>query len=141
MYQLLQIPLSVLFGWFTDIGVIIASVLPNDGYVIRIILVLCGTTILGFGVSLSVLANVLMNSGEAIVKAITDKTGFKFGNVKIAFDVSCVMLAVILSLIFFSFQIVGTREGTVIAALGTGTTVKFWQKILKNSNVICQIIE
>ena len=141
MYQLLQIPLSVLFGWFTDIGVIIASVLPNDGYVIRIILVLCGTTILGFGVSLSVLANVLMNSGEAIVKAITDKTGFKFGNVKIAFDVSCVMLAVILALIFFSFQIVGTREGTVIAALGTGTTVKFWQKILKNSNVICQIIE
>ena len=52
--------------------------------------------ILGFGISLSVTANVILNSGEAFVKAISDTTHKEFGNVKIAFDVTCVILAVVL---------------------------------------------
>ena len=126
--QLLQIPLSVLFGWFTDFGVWIAGFVPNDGYMVRILLVFLGTGILGFGISLSVIANVVMNSGEAFVKAIADKTNLIFGNVKIGFDVSCVILAMILSLIFFPVRIVGTREGTIIAALCTGLVVNFFKK-------------
>ena len=126
--QLLQIPLSVLFGWFTDFGVWIAGFVPNDGYMVRILLVFLGTGILGFGISLSVIANVVMNSGEAFVKAIADKTNLIFENVKIGFDVSCVILAMILSLIFFPVRIVGTREGTIIAALCTGLVVNFLKK-------------
>lgn len=126
--QLLQIPLSVLFGWFTDFGVWIAGFVPNDGYMVRILLVFLGTGILGFGISLSVIANVVMNSGEAFVKAIADKTNLIFENVKIGFDVSCVILAMILSLIFFPVRIVGTREGTIIAALCTGLVVNFFKK-------------
>ena len=34
-----------------------------------------------------------MNSGEAFIKAVSDRTGHNFGNVKIAFDVGCVALA------------------------------------------------
>ncbi|MDE7279329.1 MAG: YitT family protein, partial [Oscillospiraceae bacterium] len=49
-----------------------------------------------------------------------------FGNVKIVFDISCVVTALLLSLIFFDFTIVGTREGTVISALLTGVIVKFF---------------
>lgn len=104
--------------------------MPNDGYMVRILLVFLGTGILGFGISLSVIANVVMNSGEAFVKAIADKTNLIFGNVKIGFDVSCVILAMILSLIFFPVRIVGTREGTIIAALCTGLVVNFFQKRL-----------
>ncbi|MBR1692112.1 MAG: YitT family protein [Lachnospiraceae bacterium] len=129
--QLLQIPLSVLFGWFTDFGVWLAAFFPNKAYVFRMILVLLGTCILGFGISLAVIANVVMNSGEAFVKAVADKTHHVFGNVKIGFDVSCVVLSVLLSLIFFPFRITGTREGTVIAALCTGLVVKFFQKRLQ----------
>ncbi len=81
------------------------------------------------GVSLSVSANVIMNSGEAFVKAISDTTNKNFGNVKIAFDVSCVVLALILSLLFFDFTIVGTREGTIISALCTGLVVKLFRKL------------
>ncbi len=130
-YQLLQIPLSVLFGWFTDLGGWLASFIPNDIYIIRVILVFLGTGILGFGISITMTANVLMNAGEAFVKAAADKTGIVFGNVKIGFDISCVVLSVILSLVFFRFQILGTREGTVIAALCTGLAVKFFQKRLE----------
>lgn len=129
--QLLQIPVSFLFGYFTDFGTWCASFIPAERYPVRLILVISGVIILGFGVSLSVIANVIMNSGEAFVKAVSDSMNKNFGNVKIAFDVSCVITAVVLSLLFFNFKIVGTREGTVIAAFCTGLAVKFFTKRLK----------
>lgn len=92
------------------------------------ILVLVGIVTLGFGVSLSVIANVIMNSGEAFVKAISDKSGIRFGNVKIGFDIGCVVIALVLSWILFNGKIVGTREGTVLTALFTGMIVNFFVK-------------
>ena len=75
-------------------------------------------------------ANVIMNSGEAFVKAISDTLDKNFGSVKVIFDVSCVAAAVILSLILYDMNIVGTREGTVISALLTGFVVKFYNNHL-----------
>lgn len=124
--QLLQVPLSFLFGWFTDLGMMIVSHIPADSYIVRLVMVIIGIVILAFGIALSVIANVIMNSGEAFVKAISDTIHKEFGNVKIIFDISCVVTALILSLIFFNFTIVGTREGTIISALLTGVVVKFF---------------
>ena len=131
LVQLLQVPLSFLFGYFTDFGLWLVSIIPIDVYVVRILMVLIGTVVLGFGISLAVIANVVMNSGEAFVKAVSDTSHKSFGNTKIAFDVSCVVVSIILSLIFFDFKIVGTREGTIIAAFGTGLVVKWFTKRLK----------
>lgn len=130
LIQLLQVPLSFLFGYFTDFGMMCAALIPADIYFVRIALVVVGVAVLGFGISLSVTANVIMNSGEAFVKAISDVLHKSFGNVKIAFDVSCVAFSIILSLIFFDFKIVGTREGTLIAAFGTGLAVKAFSRLL-----------
>lgn len=130
LIQLLQVPLSFLFGYFTDFGMWLVSFLPADAYGIRLLFIVLGTIVLGFGIALSVIANVIMNSGEAFVKALSDRIHADFGNVKIAFDISCVSLALLLSLVFFDFSIVGTREGTVIAAFSTGIVVKFFRKIL-----------
>lgn len=131
LYQLMQVPISFLFGYFTDFGMRIASFIPVSNYFSRLLMLFGGIVILGFGISLSVIADVILNSGEAIVKAIADKTGFQFGNVKIAFDIGCVTAAVIMSLVFFDMKIVGAREGTFISALLTGFTVKFFTKRLK----------
>ena len=68
MVQLLQIPLSLLFGWFTDFGLWLFSGIPTEAYLIRLILVIVGTIVLGVGVALPVRADVIMNSGEAFVK-------------------------------------------------------------------------
>lgn len=130
LIQLLQIPLSVLFGWFTDLGLWMVSFIPADSYPMRLAMVLIGIVVLGFGISLAVAANVIMNSGEAFVKAVADITHKEFGNVKIAFDIFCVLLSLVLSLIFFDFTVVGMREGTVIAAVFTGMAVKFFCKRL-----------
>lgn len=81
---------------------------------------------LAFGVSLAVIADVIMNSGEAFVKAVTDRFGGNFGSVKVGFDVACVLLSVGLSLLLFEGEIVGTREGTILTALLTGFAVKWF---------------
>lgn len=127
--QLLQLPLSVVFGVFTDLGMRIAAFIPAESYAARIFSVAAGTVILAFGISLAVTANVVMNSGEAFVKAVSDITGKNFGNLKVAFDVLCVALSVVLSLLLFNGKIVGTREGTLIAAVFTGLSVKAFVKI------------
>ena len=66
--QLLQLPLSFLFGWFTDFGLWLAGLIPVESYHVQ-------AAIMGFGVSLAVIADVVMNSGEAFVKAVSDCTG------------------------------------------------------------------
>lgn len=129
--QLLQVPLSFLFGWFTDLGMLLVAPIAVEAYPVRLLMVGIGIVILGFGISLAVIANVIMNSGEAFVKAISDTIRKEFGDVKIAFDIFCVVLALFLSLLFFDFTIVGTREGTILSALFTGFAVKCWCRVLK----------
>ena len=131
LIQLLQVPLSFLFGWFTDIGMWIVSPIPAERYPVRLLMVVIGTAVLGFGISLAVTANVILNSGEAFVKAVSDTAGKDFGNVKIAFDVTCVTLSIVLSMLFFRFRIVGTREGTIIAAFFTGVAVKYFAALVR----------
>lgn len=129
--QLLQVPLSFLFGYFTDFGLWCVSMIPNDFYPVRLIMVFAGIVILGLGIALAVIANVIMNSGEAFVKAVSDTLHKEFGNVKVVFDICNVAAAFILSLLFFDFKIVGLREGTVLSAVLTGFVVKFFSKRLK----------
>lgn len=128
--QLLQIPLSFLFGWFTDFGVWLVSFFTPANYPAKLILVIVGTIVLGFGISLAVIANVILNSGEAFVKALSDTIHKEFGNVKVVFDITCVIVAVLLSFLFFH-ALEGTREGTILAAVCTGFVVKFFNQLLQ----------
>lgn len=132
LIQLLQIPLSFVFGWFTDFGMWLMSFIPANSYLMRLTMVAIGIIILSLGISLSVVADVIMNSGEAFVKAVSDTFRKDFGNVKIALDVIYVLIAIALSLLFFDFRIVGTREGTILSALLTGIVVKFFCNHLKD---------
>ena len=124
-------PLSFLFGWFTDFGMWLVSGIPVPNYLTQIAMVLIGIAILGFGIALSVVANVILNSGEAFVKAVSDTFHLDFGNVKVVFDVSCVLIALVLSLLLFDFSVVGIREGTVISALLAGVVVKRVSKVVR----------
>ena len=131
LIQLLQIPLSFLFGAFTDLGLWLVGGVPNDVYAVQLLLVLSGIAVLGFGITLGVIADVILNSGEAFVKALADVTGRDFGSTKTIFDVSWVLLSVVLSLIFFSGRLDGTREGTILSALLVGFTVKLFRRWLQ----------
>ncbi len=48
---------------------------------------------------------------------------------KVAFDVVLVATGAVLSLLFFA-ELRDVREGTVLAAVGTGMVVAFWARVL-----------
>ena len=127
--ELLQLPLSVLFGLFTDLSVRLIEFIEPGGYIECFALVVLGTVTMALGISLTAIADIIMNSGEALVKAVSDKTGKAFGSVKIAFDASCVALAVALSFILCG-EILEVREGTLVAALLTGVFVNIFGRLL-----------
>ena len=129
--QLLQFPISLLLGVFTDVGVWMLSVIPADGYILRLLLVLISVPVLALGITLMLISNTVMNVGEAFVDVVSKALHKNFGNIKVVFDISCVTLSVLLSLLLFDLTVVGTREGTFIAAFGTGFVVKWMTKRLK----------
>lgn len=126
--ELLQLPLSVLFGLFTDLSMSILDFAEPGSYIECFALVVLGTVTMALGISLTVMADVIMNSGEALVKAVSDKTGKAFGSVKIAFDACCVALAVALSFVLCG-EILEVREGTLVAALLTGVFVNLFGRL------------
>lgn len=131
LYQLIQVPISFLFGYFTDLALKFLSNFTLDSYIESLITLVLGILVLSFGVSLTVVADVILNSGEAFVKAISDKRDLNFGRVKVGFDTFCVIIAVVLSLVFFG-SIEGTREGTILSALLTGFIVNIMLKFIKD---------
>ena len=117
--HILQIPVSVIFGYFIDLTMILFSWVNPEAYIMKIIYLLIGCLILGVGVYMEVLADVVMLPGESFVRAIVLTWKTNFGTTKICFDVSMAVIAAALSFIFAG-RLDGVREGTVIAALLVG---------------------
>lgn len=117
--HLLQIPISILFGYFIDFTMIMLAFVQPQNYIIKVIDLLIGCVILGFGVYMEVLADVAMLPGESFVRAVVETWKTDFGITKIFFDVSMSVIAVVLSFVLAG-RLDGVREGTIIAALLVG---------------------
>ena len=117
--HILQIPVSIIFGYFIDLTMILFSWVNPEAYVMKIVYLLIGCLILGVGVYMEVLADVVMLPGESFVRAIVFTWKTNFGTTKICFDVSMAVIAAVLSFVFAG-RLDGVREGTVIAALLVG---------------------
>ena len=117
--HILQIPVSIIFGYFIDLTMILFSWVNPEAYIMKIVYLLMGCLILGVGVYMEVLADVVMLPGESFVRAIVLTWKTNFGTTKICFDVSMSVIAAVLSFVFAG-RLAGVREGTVIAALLVG---------------------
>ena len=117
--HILQIPVSIIFGYFIDFTMILFSWVNPEAYIMKIVYLLIGCLILGVGVYMEVLADVVMLPGESFVRAIVLTWKTNFGTTKICFDVSMSVIAAVLSFVFAG-RLAGVREGTVIAALLVG---------------------
>ena len=83
------------------------------------ITLLLGCIVLGFGVYVEVVADVVMLPGESFVRAVVARWETEFGVTKIAFDVSMAVIAAAASF-FLARELNGVREGTIVAALLVG---------------------
>lgn len=94
--HLLQIPVSVLFGYFIDLTMMMLFFVKPENYTGSLLYLLIGCVILGFGVYTEVLANVAMLPGESFVRAVSSTWKTEFGSTKVAFDVSLTVIAALL---------------------------------------------
>ena len=86
-------------------------------------LCIIGILLVGVGVSFEVTANVVTLAGEGMVLAVCKVFPVPFGNAKIGFDVTLVVIASVLSLLFLG-GLYGVREGTVAAAFCVGLVAR-----------------
>ena len=94
------------------------------------IICLIGILLVSVGVSLEVKAGVVVLAGEGVVLAVCKVLPkVKFGYMKVGFDVTLVVIACILSIVFTG-RLQGVREGTVAAALLVGLIAKQLGKLL-----------
>ena len=122
--QLLQLPVAFVFGYLTDFAVWAVSGLTHSAYWQQWVYCILGILLVGVGVSFEVTAKAVPLAGEGVVLAVCQVTGQPFGRMKVSFDLTLVVLSVILSFIFLH-GLYGVREGTVAAALCVGMVSKF----------------
>lgn len=122
--------MSIAFGYFIDFTMYLLFWINPQNYLIKIIALLIGCIVLGFGVYLEVLADVVMLPGESFVRAIVQTWNTNFGTTKIIFDSSMAVIAAVLSFVF-SGMLNGVREGAVIVALLVGFIARLFGKNLE----------
>ena len=127
--NLLQIPVGVLFGYMTTFSNHLMTFLPDPGNIyIRLGMVVISTVLVAIGLFFYVPADIIPLAGEGVMLAISKVADKAFSTVKIAFDVTMVVISLITCLILIhSLGSVGI--GTVIAAVMVGMALKLITKL------------
>ena len=129
LQNLLQLPIIALFSFFIDLTMSLLGFMQPETYAMKVVSLIVGCLILGFGVFMEMVANVAMLPGEATVRAVSDVFSTDFGKTKIAFDSSMTIIAAILSFIKFK-HLDGVREGTIVAAILVGFIARLFKKYI-----------
>lgn len=129
LQNLLQLPIIALFSFFIDLTMSLLGFMQPETYAMKIVSLIVGCLILGFGVFMEMVANVAMLPGEATVRAVSDVFSTDFGKTKIAFDSFMTVIAAILSFIMFK-HLDGVREGTIVAAILVGFIARLFKKYI-----------
>ncbi len=127
--QLLQLVVSVLFGYLVDLARAALFWLPEPtAYWQRLLCLLASIPFVALGVLLYLKADLIPTPGEGTALAIADTFRTRVPTGKTVFDCHAVLAAAVLSLAYFR-GFVGVREGTVISALLTGPCMHLMQKL------------
>ena len=129
LQNLLQLPIIALFSFFIDLTMSLLGFMQPETYSMKVVSLIVGCLILGFGVFMEMVANVAMLPGEATVRAVSDVFSTDFGKTKIAFDSTMTVIAAILSFIMFR-HLDGVREGTIVAAILVGFIARLFKKYI-----------
>lgn len=129
LQNLLQLPIIALFSFFIDLTMALLGFIQPETYAMKVVSLIIGCLILGFGVFMEMVANVAMLPGEATVRAVSDVFSTDFGKTKIAFDSSMTVIAAIMSFIMFK-HLDGVREGTIVAAILVGFIARLFKKYI-----------
>lgn len=117
--NLLQIIFSSAFGSFVTLSNNIWTFQAPTNYIMRLIILVVSMVLVALGLLFYLAADIVPMPAEGVMLAIQIKTKKEFAKIKVVFDTSVVIIASILSMILLG-NLIGVREGTLIAAIGIG---------------------
>lgn len=117
--NLLQIPFSIVFGFFINfIGMQLSHItLPNYG--VRLVVMLVGIVTCAAGAAVYITMDIVPNAPEGLILAFCERFEKAYGPLKILTDCIFVALGILVSLACLG-GISAIREGTILSALVTG---------------------
>ena len=125
--QLLQFPISFLFGWFVDFNLkYIWAEAASDSYAANILFVIVGMAVEAIGINLVLQADVVMTPVDGFYYVLSQKLGKSIGSMRLALD--GVLLTLNMVVIFTVSHVWTIREGTVIAFLVLGPCIDIFRK-------------
>lgn len=128
--NLLQIPVGVVFGYFTTFCNFLMTFVPTPHHMaVRLLMMLISVVLIAFGIFLYLPPDIMPLAGEGVMKAISDTFQIDFAKVKVAFDISMVTVSLLICIVMLH-RLGSVGIGTVIAAVLVGTVLSRFTKHL-----------
>ncbi len=122
---------AIIYGFILDFGIYIFGFIPAELFYVRAILFAVGFLLCALGVAFLFHTYLAPEAYELVVKEISAKFGKKISRVKIVYDLTSLVVSVVLSFAFFGFgHFEGVKWGTLITALLNGPLIGFFSGIL-----------
>ncbi len=123
--RLLQLINCVVFSYFIDVALNIVSLIPFDGSIPMMALYLVISILLiALGIFIYMPANIAPLPGEGCVEAIAIVTNWRFSTIKICFDATVVITALIMCGLWYTDVFGAVYIGTLISAFMVGFTLR-----------------
>lgn len=126
----IQTVLAFVYGYLTNFSCFLLEGLKAEGYAMQLLFMAIGCFVLAFGIWLQLKGGVAMLPGEAMNRAISRVSGWKYENIKIFFDVFYIIISVIICITFIG-RLEGVREGSIIAAVVVGNIIRIYNYIYR----------
>lgn len=123
--QLFQLLIGFIFGTLIDVNMMLTTWLVPTGILQQVAAQVAGCMLLGIGIAFEVCCGSVTMPGEGFPVAVSRVTGIEFSKVKIAVDVTLVVLGVLACYAFFGawqWHIIGV--GTLFAMFFVGVVVR-----------------
>lgn len=121
---LLQIPIAVIFGQIINLFQLLFS-FTADSWYIQLLTLILSVIFTALGMVCMIHMQLVQNPPDGLVHLISQKSQINLGKIKIIYDVSCVLISLIISfLCFHEFR--GFGIATIVSALAVGKLVSFF---------------
>ncbi|MBQ6334954.1 MAG: hypothetical protein IJI46_07805 [Erysipelotrichaceae bacterium] len=130
LMTILQLPFSIVFTRFMNLYANIIPDLSSKNMVLRLIFLFVAIVCTGVGAAMILNVRLVANPADGIVACLAQLLNKETGLVKNAFDISCIILTLLICLVFFH-PLTGVGIGSVVAMLMTGRVISLFNKYFK----------
>lgn len=130
---LMQLPYSFVFGILLDFYDTFLNI-TIQSISILFILLFMAILLTALGAFMMLQGNIVLNPADGIVKTLSDISQKEFGVVKNIFDITSIIITIIICLMTKGY-IIGIGIGTILSAILIGRCVVLYQKIYHNYRI------